>query len=268
MENYSSSWETTVMKMAVVSMEAFRALPVRRRRNGDSVPHLGFDGGGYGRFLDRGLFLSEAPPDFYTATDTTPSCCRIQEELLLPLPAGMGRWTSSSSTTERVTEYGGAPFVAPEPIVIKIFYALLQAASERLPQQQEPPLVGFGISSGLESDLQKRFEHHDPHELMKELKTIFETHAAVECYEALFQLLGINRVLQSPPPSYKNFVMNYNMRNMNKEFPELFGMLKAAEIEIKKEHQVLMVNKTTSFKKQGKSKENSRRVARKLPRLL
>ncbi|KAK1643682.1 hypothetical protein QYE76_061487 [Lolium multiflorum] len=31
-------------------------------------------------------------------------------------------------------------------------------------------------------------------------------------------------------------------------------MLKSAEIEIKKEHQVLMVNKTTSFKKQGKSK--------------
>ncbi|KAK1644565.1 hypothetical protein QYE76_062370 [Lolium multiflorum] len=66
--------------------------------------------------------------------------------------------------------------------------------------------------------------------------------------------LGINRVLQSLPPSYKNFVMNYNMQNMNKELPELFGMLKAAEIEIKKEYQVLMVNKTTSFKKQGKSK--------------
>lgn len=66
--------------------------------------------------------------------------------------------------------------------------------------------------------------------------------------------LGINRVLQSLPPSYKNFVMNYNMQNMNKELPELFGMLKAAEFEIKKEHQVLMVNKTTSFKKQGKSK--------------
>ncbi|KAK1697895.1 hypothetical protein QYE76_014592 [Lolium multiflorum] len=66
--------------------------------------------------------------------------------------------------------------------------------------------------------------------------------------------LGINRVLQSLPPSYKNFVMNYNMQKMNKELPELFGMLKAAEIEIKKEHQVLMVNKTTSFKKQGKSK--------------
>jgi len=31
-------------------------------------------------------------------------------------------------------------------------------------------------------------------------------------------------------------------------------MLKSAEVEIKKEHQVLMVNKTTKFKK-GKSKQ-------------
>ncbi|KAK1663692.1 hypothetical protein QYE76_051851 [Lolium multiflorum] len=75
--------------------------------------------------------------------------------------------------------------------------------------------------------------------------------------------LGINRVLQSLPPSYKNFVMNYNMQNMNKEFPELFGMLKAAEIEIKKEHQVLMVNKTISFKKQGKSKGKNKKSGKK-----
>ena len=32
-------------------------------------------------------------------------------------------------------------------------------------------------------------------------------------------------------------------------------MVKAAEVEIKKEHQVLMVNKTTSFKKKGKGKK-------------
>ncbi|KAK1666315.1 hypothetical protein QYE76_054474 [Lolium multiflorum] len=149
--------------------------------------------------------------------------------------------------------------------------------------------VQCAILCSLEADLQKRFEHHDPHELINELKTIFETHAAVECYEAskhffscmmeegssvsehmlamtghakklsdlgivIPNRLGINRVLQSLPPSYKNFVMNYNMQNMNKELPELFSMLKSAEIEIKKEHQVLMVNKTTSFKKQGKSK--------------
>ena len=36
--------------------------------------------------------------------------------------------------------------------------------------------------------------------------------------------------------------MNYNMQGMEKTIPELFAMLKAAEVEIK-EHQVLMVNK-------------------------
>ena len=62
---------------------------------------------------------------------------------------------------------------------------------------------------------------------------------------------------QSLPPSYKNFVMNYNMQGMDKTIPELFAMLKAAEVEIKKEHQVLMVNKTTSFKKKGKGKKGN-----------
>ena len=42
---------------------------------------------------------------------------------------------------------------------------------------------------------------------------------------------------------------------MEKTIPGLFMMLKAAEVEIKKEHQVLMVNKTTSFKKKGKGKK-------------
>ena len=75
----------------------------------------------------------------------------------------------------------------------------------------------------------------------------------------------IDRVLQSLPPSYKGFVMNYNMEGMNKTIPELFAMLKATEVEIKKEHQVLMVNKTTSFKKKGKKRRGtSRIIARKL----
>ena len=65
----------------------------------------------------------------------------------------------------------------------------------------------------------------------------------------------IDRVLQSLPPSYKSFVMNYNMQGMVKTIPEVFSMLKSAEAEIKKEHQVLMVNKTTKFKK-GKGKKN------------
>src|SRR5215216_813669 len=61
-------------------------------------------------------------------------------------------------------------------------------------------------------------------------------------------------------------MMNYNMQGMTKLIPELFAMLKSAKVEIKKEHQVLMVNKTTSFKKKGKGKKgnfkkNSKQVA-------
>ena len=149
--------------------------------------------------------------------------------------------------------------------------------------------VQCAILYGLESELQKRFENSDPYDIVEDLKLIFETHAAIESYEAsekffnckmeegssisehvlkmsghanklqslgivIPNALGIYRVLQSLPPSYKNFVMNYNMQNMNKTLPELFAMLKSAEVEIKKEHQVLLVNKTTKFKK-GKSKQ-------------
>jgi hypothetical protein len=40
---------------------------------------------------------------------------------------------------------------------------------------------------------------------------------------------------------------------MSKSLLELFAMLKSAEVEIKKEHNVLLVNKTIDFKKSGKS---------------
>ena len=48
------------------------------------------------------------------------------------------------------------------------------------------------------------------------------------------------------------------MQGMKKSLPELLSMLKTAEVEINKEHQVLMINKTTSFKKgkKGKPKGN------------
>ena len=49
--------------------------------------------------------------------------------------------------------------------------------------------------------------------------------------------------------------MNYNMQGMTKMIPELFMMLKSTKVEIKKEHQVLMIDKITSFKKRAKGKE-------------
>ena len=61
--------------------------------------------------------------------------------------------------------------------------------------------------------------------------------------------------------------MNYNMLEMTNTIPELFVMLKSAKVEIKKEHQVLIVNKSTSFKKRGKGieRELQERMASKLP---
>ena len=128
--------------------------------------------------------------------------------------------------------------------------------------------------------------------MFEELKLVFQAHARVERYDVSDKFysckmeenssvsehilkmsglhnrmtqLGVNlpddsvidRVLQSLPPSYKSFMMNYNMQGMDKTIPELFAMLKAAEVEIKKEHQVFMVNKTTSFKKKGKGKKGN-----------
>ena len=128
--------------------------------------------------------------------------------------------------------------------------------------------------------------------MFQELKLIFQANARIERYEVSNKFysckmeenssvsehilkmsryhnhltqLGVNlpvdsvidRVLQSLPPSYKSFMMNYNMQGMDKTIPELFSMLKATEVEIKKEHQVLMVNKTTSFKKKGKGKKGN-----------
>ena len=49
--------------------------------------------------------------------------------------------------------------------------------------------------------------------------------------------------------------MNYNMQGITKTIPKLFMMLRSTKVEIKKEHQVLMVDKITSFKKRAKGKK-------------
>ena len=151
-------------------------------------------------------------------------------------------------------------------------------------------LVRCGMLYSLETGLQRRFEQHGAYEMFQELKLVFQAHARVERYEVsdkffsckmeenssvsehILKMSGlhgrltslgvelpddaiIDRILQSLPPSYKGFVLNYNMQGMEKTIPELYSMLKSAEVEIKKEHQVLMVNKTTSFKK-GRGKKN------------
>ena len=55
-------------------------------------------------------------------------------------------------------------------------------------------------------------------------------------------------------------MMNYSMQGMTKTIPELFVMLKLTKVEIKREHQVLMIDKTTSFKKRAKGKKGKLQV--------
>ena len=62
-------------------------------------------------------------------------------------------------------------------------------------------------------------------------------------------------ILNSLTDSYDQFVMNYNMNNMEKSIAELHSMLKTAEQTVKKKpSHVLMVNKGKGMKKKRKSK--------------
>ena len=51
--------------------------------------------------------------------------------------------------------------------------------------------------------------------------------------------------------------MNYNMQGITETIPKLFVMQKSTKVEIKKEHQVLMIDKTTSFKRKAKEKKGN-----------
>ena len=107
-------------------------------------------------------------------------------------------------------------------------------------------IVQCAMLYNLEPGLQRCFERHGAYEMFQELKLIFQENARIEGYEVsnkfysckmeenssvseyilrMFEYhnhltqLGVNlpddsvidRVLQSLPPSYKGFVMNYNL---------------------------------------------------------
>ena len=55
--------------------------------------------------------------------------------------------------------------------------------------------------------------------------------------------LAIDTILGSLSSSYDQFVMNYNMHNMDKSITELLGMLKNAKKSIPKSNDVLVVQK-------------------------
>ena len=70
--------------------------------------------------------------------------------------------------------------------------------------------------------------------------------------------MATDLILNSLPDSYGQFVMNYNMNEMDKSISELHTMLKTAKENIKsKPGHVLMVQNGKGFKGKGKGKGKS-----------
>ena len=73
------------------------------------------------------------------------------------------------------------------------------------------------------------------------------------------QELDTDIILLSLPKEFSNFRLNFNMQGMSKSLFELHGMLKTAQQELpklKRNRDVLMVQKGKRFKKSGKGKQN------------
>lgn len=143
----------------------------------------------------------------------------------------------------------------------------------------------------MSSEIQKDLEHMEAYDMIINLKEMFQQQARQERFETtkalhsckmtegssvsahvlkmkgymehlarlgfpLSQELATDLLLNSLPRSYDQFVMNYNMNEMDKSISELHTMLKTAEQNIKsKPGQILMVKqKGKGFKKKGKGK--------------
>ncbi|KAK1695764.1 hypothetical protein QYE76_012461 [Lolium multiflorum] len=103
--------------------------------------------------------------------------------------------------------------------------------------------------TSLEAELQKRFEHHDPCDMMHELKVIFETHAAVESYEASKQFFGC-MMEEGSSVSEHMFAMSGHARKLSD-----LGIVIPNQLErVPSDHQ---------FKKQGKPKKDLKKGGKK-----
>ncbi|KAK8559215.1 hypothetical protein V6N12_042497 [Hibiscus sabdariffa] len=87
------------------------------------------------------------------------------------------------------------------------------------------------------SELQKKHEDMDVYEMIQNLKEIYEGQARQE--------------------SFKPFILNFNMNEINKTLPQLLGMLRTAESDLKKNgsKSILMVHEA---KGKGKKEANSK----------
>ncbi|XP_074572651.1 uncharacterized protein LOC141829140 [Curcuma longa] len=103
----------------------------------------------------------------------------------------------------------------------------------------------------MNSELQKQHENMDAYGMVEHLKQLYQGQARHERFEAL----------KSLPEGYSQFVLNYNMNEIDKPLPEMLSMLRTAEANLKKTKTstVLMVNKGKGkWKPKGKGKTQAK----------
>ncbi|KAK9044504.1 hypothetical protein V6N11_058404 [Hibiscus sabdariffa] len=150
--------------------------------------------------------------------------------------------------------------------------------------------VGCLMLATMNSELQKQHENMVAYEMIQNLKEIYEGQARQERYEtskALFLCkmiegtpvgahvikmmgyiqtweklgfslkdeLATDLILQSLPDSFKPFVLNFNMNEINKTLPQLLGMLRTAEVDMKKggSKSILTFREAKRKEKKGKN---------------
>nr|ABA97342.2 retrotransposon protein, putative, Ty1-copia subclass [Oryza sativa Japonica Group] len=130
-------------------------------------------------------------------------------------------------------------------------------------------------------ELQRQYEALDAHTIITGLCNMFEDQARAERLAEgnpvsphmikmigytesldklgfpLSQELATDLILQSLPPSFEPFIMNFNMNNLNKTLAELHGMLKTAKESIKKNsnHVMVMHKSKPNNKKSGQKRK-------------
>ncbi|XP_074570705.1 uncharacterized protein LOC141827377 [Curcuma longa] len=89
----------------------------------------------------------------------------------------------------------------------------------------------------MNSELQKQHEFMTAYDMVGHLHQLYQGQARHEKFEIskrlgfpLGQELATDLILQSLPESYSQFVMNYNMNEIDKPLPELLSMLRTAEL--------------------------------------
>ncbi|KAJ1275375.1 hypothetical protein BS78_05G130900 [Paspalum vaginatum] len=115
--------------------------------------------------------------------------------------------------------------------------------------------VGCLMLATMSPELQKQYEDSDAYNIIEGLRGMFENQARVE--RLGFELdpeLATDVILQSLPPSFEPFIMNFHMNSLNKTLTELYGMLKTTEDSIKKTSTHVMMVQRDSKKRKRKGK--------------